>query len=676
MLFDTTDLQIITEKEPEQKPIVKKNYCYADLIHINRILPLEYEKYNDFTEEKYPHGIVFYDFEVFMYDWLVVIIDPVYKEKAIICNDRNALHSYYIRQQGSIWTGYNNKFYDVPILKGIILGYNPKEISDKLIIERKRAFDMPEYKFNKIKLYSYDVMAKKEPPESLKLLEGFMGHDIEETEVDFNLNRALTKKEVYQTIKYCSHDVEETIEVFRYRINDFNAQIMLIDTFDLPFECVSKTKGQITAMVTDCRKQEHDDEFDVTFVPNIQLNRYAYVMEWFKKILAKKSYYSPLENTPENKDILNKGRQIKKDKNSRVTFETNVCGIPHLFGWGGLHGASEKPVHISGSMYHSDIGSYYPSEMIGWKMLSRNSKHPEKFKEVYDTRMALKKAGKKKEQAPFKIILNSQFGITKDKNSDAYDPVQANNICINGQLMILDLLEHIEDKLAGKFELIQSNTDGIIVKLDGEEKTERIYKHICNEWCIRMRLSFAHDKIGVPNRIGQNGEQLYDYIAKDVNNYVFIFENGKIETKGKYVKENNPLDNNLPILNEALVAYITKGIPVEETINNCNDMIKFQNIYRLSGRFKTAWHNGEYLTNKTYRVYASLDKNDTYLGKCEESGGSIIKFQDTPEHCFIYNKDVRDIPLSCKLDKEWYVKMAKERLRQFGYDFQKKNALF
>ena len=47
----------------------------------------------------------------------------------------------------------------------------------------------------------------------------------------------------------------------------------------------------------------------------------------------------------------------------------------------------------------------------------------------------------------------------------------------------------------------------------------------------------------------------------------FLLENGKIETKGKYVKENSPLDNNLPILNEALVAFITKGIPVEETIN-------------------------------------------------------------------------------------------------------------
>lgn len=152
---------------------------------------------------------------------------------------------------------------------------------------------------------------------------------------------------------------------------------------------------------------------------------------------------------------------------------------------------------------------------------------------------------------------------------------------------------------------------------------------------------------------------------------------GSLERKGKYVKENNPLDNNLPILNEALVKYITEGIPVEDTINNCNDMIMFQSIYRLSGKYKFAWHNGEYLTNKTYRVFASKEKkNDTYLGKCKEMNGKVDKFQDCPEHCFIYNQSVKDIPMSIKLDKGWYIEMAKERLAMFGYKVQFKNELF
>ena len=163
-------------------------------------------------------------------------------------------------------------------------------------------------------------MAKKVPPESLKLLEAFMGNDIEETEVDFNLDRPLTQKEIALTMKYCTHDVEQTIEVFRYRINDFNAQIALIETFNFPFEYVNKTKGQITACVTDCHKQEHHDEFDITILPCINLGKYEYIREWFI--------------------------QAAKNKDYSAKLETTVAGMPHQFGWGGVHGAPNKPVHI------------------------------------------------------------------------------------------------------------------------------------------------------------------------------------------------------------------------------------------------------------------------------------------------------------------------------------------
>ena len=89
-------------------------------------------------------------------------------------------------------------------------------------------------------------------------------------------------------------------------------------------------------------------------------------------------------------------------------------------------------------------------------------------------------------------------------------PVLQNNICINGQLMILDLLEHLETIMGDRFELLQSNTDGIIVRIQNDEKSERMYYHICNEWCLRTRMTFAHDRMDW-------------YSAKDVNNYIFAF---------------------------------------------------------------------------------------------------------------------------------------------------------
>ena len=346
MLFSTNELNKITGKEDVSIPVKKRNVSYEELFHLNRTAEIT-GKYSDFTEEKYPYGVVFYDFEVFNYDWLVVLIDPVHKLKTIICNNRAALREYYELHKEMVWIGYNNKSYDSSILKGILLGHDPKEISDKLIYEGKRGFELQEYELNKIKLYSYDVMAKKVPPESLKLLEAYMGDDIEETEVDFNLTRPLTNKEIYKTIKYCTHDVEETIEVFRYRIDDFNTQIGIINTFGFPMSYIGKTKGQLTAMVTDCHKQEHNDEFDITILPCINLGKYEFVKEWFVEMCRQRDYSKPLD-PKEFPDIVKHGKQVVKKNNGKETcsFEIIAGGVPTTIAWGGLHGADDCPVHI------------------------------------------------------------------------------------------------------------------------------------------------------------------------------------------------------------------------------------------------------------------------------------------------------------------------------------------
>ena len=62
---------------------------------------------------------------------------------------------------------------------------------------------------------------------------------------------------------------------------------------------------------------------------------------------------------------------------------------------------------------------------------------------------------------PYKKMLNALSGGMKDETNPAYDPRNNNCMCINGQLMLLDLIEHLE--VIPGFELIQSNTDGLII---------------------------------------------------------------------------------------------------------------------------------------------------------------------------------------------------------------------
>lgn len=230
--------------------------------------------------------------------------------------------------------------------------------------------------------------------------------------------------------------------------------------------------------------------------------------------------------------------------------------------------------------------------------------------------------------------------------------------------MLLDLLDKLEDKMGDDFELLQSNTDGIIVKINDTEIAKRRFKHICDNWCWRTRMGLSIDELGA-------------YIAKDVNNYLVLNPEGKIvERHGAYVKENSPLDNDLPILNEALINYITKGIPVEDTINNCEEFIKFQLVFKVASDYKYAVHNGKRYNEKVFRVFASKDEHDGYLGRCREEGSNPDKFQNCPEHCFIWNDSVKGVPIPLKLKKDWYINLARKRLEDFGYDVKNPYMLF
>ena len=560
----------------------------------------------------------FLDFESFKKLWTCVIIDPARRKKTVIVNDKSKLEEYYKQYKDEIFVGYNIRGYDQYIFKGILCDFDPYKITKWIIKDDKPGYQFSNL-FRKFPLNFFDVGSKFN---SLKQLEGFMGNDIRETTIPFDYDGEFTQEMIDEVIYYNTHDVEQTIEVFLQTKSDFDAQLDLIKTFDLPLSYLSKTKAQLTAAALGCVRKEHKDEWDISFVPTIKLDKYKFVWDWFKD--------------PRN--------YMNGDK-----LNVDVCGVPHTFGLGGIHGAPDEPLHSKGLIIHVDVTSYYPSLMIVYDLLSRNVKDKNIFKEIYDKRVALKKAGKKKEQAPYKIILNSTFGITNDPYSLAYDPRRNHEVCINGQLLLLDLLE----KLEGHCTLIQSNTDGLIIQIPDNDKAFDTIDDICYEWEHRTGMGLSFDTI----------KEIYQ---KDVNNYIFTFDNGKYECKGAYVKELNPIDNDLPIINEAMVAYMTKGIPVEETVNSCKELLKFQKIIKVSSKYESGWHNHKKLTDKTFRVFASKDNFDTYIGKQKSKGATIEKFANTPEHCFINNGDVKEEKVPNKLDRSWYIDLAHERLKQYG----------
>lgn len=577
----------------------------------------------------------FYDFEVFKEDWLVVIINLYEKTETIIVNDKQKLEEYYEAHKNEIWIGYNNNHYDQYIFKAILCDFNPKEVNDFIIGQGKQGWQFSRL-FRKITMYNYDAMFRSD--RGLKVLEGFMGNNIKETSVPFDIDRKLTQVEIDETIKYCRHDVEQTIEVFFARKDKFDAQMGLIKMFNLPLSDISRTLTQLSAKVLEAQRLHHDDEFDISFPDTLKIEKYKEVVDWYKD-------------------------ERNRDYSKSLTI--NVAGVETQFGWGGIHSAVPKYVG-KGYFVNMDVTSLYPSLMIRYNLHSRNIKDPQKYVDMYHTRVRYK-AEKNPLQIALKEPLNGSYGAMKDKNNPLYDPLMANNICVHGQLLLLDLMEKLEPYA----EIIQSNTDGILIKMPDrikgkcKEFTEDLWfetiDDIVYEWEQRTGLTMEFD-------------EYKKVFQKDVNNYVAVpigalyDEKGKPrwKSKGSYVKKQSPLDYDLPIVNKAMIEYMVNNVPIEETVLKCDNLIMFQKIVKLSGKYKYGYHNGAKLTEKCFRVFASTDVNDGYIGKQKDVGATVEKFANTPERCFIVNTDVKQSKADNRLDKYWYIALAKERLKQYG----------
>ena len=198
------------------------------------------------------------------------------------------------------------------------------------------------------------------PPISLKALEAFMGHSIKETTVPFDIDRPLTEAELAETVKYCRHDVEETVEVWVRNIAEFNTTMFFVNHFHLGSNSIGKTKAQLAAEILggNGKGKSFDDEFDFPILDCLRLKKYRFVADWYKN--------------PVNHDY------------GKAQENITVAGVPHTFAWGGGHGAIPK-YHAHGIFLVIDVTAYYPSLQKQFKIGYRVMDHPENFEFIHDS---------------------------------------------------------------------------------------------------------------------------------------------------------------------------------------------------------------------------------------------------------------------------------------------------
>ncbi|EAG6798072.1 hypothetical protein AJN15_06385 [Listeria monocytogenes] len=567
--------------------------------------------------------MIFYDFEVFKHDWMVCIVDTNTRKAQSFINDNEGFKSFYEKNKYEIWVGFNSRHYDQFILRAVILDLDLKELNDFIIKKR-----VPGWKFSqlfyKAQLFNYD--AKLSRDKSLKQLEAFMGHDIQETSVPFDIDRKLTAQELKDVEKYCLHDVYETIEVFMKESTEFNSHLALIQEFNLPIKHISKTQAQLAAIILDAKKQQDlEDDYDIILPTTLDIKKYSYVVDYFK------SY---------TKDIC---KELK----------TDIADVKHVFAAGGVHGAKKNYNHTCQSdelIIMADVDQLYPTMMIEYDLLSRGVSRPEKFEKILETSLKLKSEGRKKEREPYKRICNITYGAEGDKFNPMFDARNRLLVCVYGQLFMLDLIEKLE--AITSFELIQSNTDGVLIKI--KEKDFDVLDDIVFEWENRTGLHMSFD--------------FYQkVIQKDVNNYLIIDEEGNYKSTGAYVKKLSDLDYDLAIVNKAVVNYFVHNIPVENTIMQCQNLIEFQKVVKLTSKFEYATYNRKKQTEKVFRVFASNNEKDGELRKVKKTDDKLSsqKIANTPLNCFIDNSDITAKKIPKDLDKKWYIKLAKKRIKDF-----------
>ena len=589
-----------------------------------------------------------YDCEVFAHDFIVVFKNKLTGEYGVFHNNNIGIKEYI--SENAIYCGFNSKGYDQYIIKAICSGCCPEEVKqvNDWIIGGGQGWQCPMLDGVYFRFNNVDIMDDMQMGLSLKAIEGHLGLSIEETEVDFNLDRPLTDEEIALTIKYCKHDVDCTEHLTDLRKNYLENKMYLGSLKETDIvKSLSMTNAKLTALYVDAQRHiEYTDEREYKYPDNL-LRDYIpdEVFYFFDRL------YDP---------------GIPDDELFKSKLNITVGECPVTLGFGGIHGAIpfyQEREQNGRIIRNYDVASYYPHLMTICGYTSRTIPEPQIYADMLETRMRAKKAGDTATANALKLVANTTYGAMLNKYNDLFDPLMGRSVCISGQLYLLELSEHLIAECS-TLRIVQLNTDGIMVSFDESEYDTVL--SITKEWQERTGFELEEDKIK-------------SITQKDVNNYVEIPTGDLYDKKGKprwkikggyLVRGIAPagafnINNNATIVAKAIVDYFVHGTPPDETINGCDDIFAFQLIAKAGAKYREAYHlvDGEQQPiQKVNRVYATADERYGKLYKVKAENDSTAKIEMLPEHCIIDNDNHLTIDA---VDKTFYIEMARKRINDF-----------
>ena len=596
--------------------------------------------------------VALYDIEVFPNCFHCIVSDSEShkKYKFEISSRKNQLEDlvdfFYFKRTEHIICGYNNHHYDDIVINYIILlrnnmkrlGYlkicNSLYYLSKAIIDSEKTENIDkikEYKYANL-FYSFDLMtmlysAKRQ--KSLKEVEILLGmNNVQEFEAGFD--QRLLDSEIDDMIKYNENDVDATEALLNTVKGEIDLRLEVEKEwgFDALSMCGIRFGEEILLTQSNLKgKALENAKSHIRRVSKIEL----------KDVILPFIQYS----NPKLKEILLDVKNAtcypckssKKQENYEKKFVlSNTC---YSIGEGGIHTINKPRIYKPTAeqfIGHADVTSMYPSLAIIYKWLPVHL--GEDFWSVYESlykeRVIAKRNHEELKAKAFKFALNSPIGKMQQETSWAYDPLNAYKIRMNGQLILLMLVDRL---LMLNCKIVQVNTDGVVYIADKANR-EAINMHIRDIENI-TQLHFEADDY----------ESFYQY---DVNNYFGIHtgfsqsgDYSLIEKKGKFITDIGLNNSMTPIvISKAVINYFVTKQPIDIFVKADRDIHDFLMSQSVNREFKVEYGgkpiqriNRYYASNSGY--YIVRVKEEPYKPKKEtiisETGVRIInRIDDTP----------------------------------------------
>lgn len=311
----------------------------------------------------------------------------------------------------------------------------------------------------------------------------------------------------------------------------------------------------------------------------------------------------------------------------------------YSFGLGGLH-SQDDPLVIEADETYAitdiDVSSYYPGLVVEERIAPS---HLDAgifcgvFADLMNTRLEAKAKRQTEIAQGMKVAINSGgYGKLSDRYSPFRDPPKGAAITINGQLILLRLIEGLLGIKGVR--ILSANTDGVLIHhpRDAKERIDGVMQQV--------RGIYRLNKFDVI--------EVMRLCRASVNEYVMSYrdpDTGEIAVKGRGAAfndgtkaENLNKKTDKRIIKQALIDYLLFDRPIAETIKQCRDLIMFVGYETLHD----AWDHvedaaGNHLPQTTNRWYEST--GGTKLCKVAQDGRrqrypkmqQVVVVNDLPE---------------------------------------------